>query len=489
MKVLFLCTTLLLSPLLSNSQTRIQEIDTLVSFCQRNGMFNGNILVAEKGEIIYQRSLGLADPGTGRALNANTSFCLGSISKQFTAFGIMLLQEQGKLRVSDTLGEVFPEMPQYLHPITLEQLMQHSSGLKRTHYEEHDGLTNREIFENLMNSQGDQLLFEPGTDFSYSNSGYMLLAMVIERISGQSFAHFLHDQVWMPLGMTHTFVMSPKNRKLENLAIGYDGFGRKEDFNVFTYGSNGIYSSTEDLYRWAQSFTADKLIPLSIKAKAWQPAVAKSGRRLVDYTGTIAHYYGYGLYVFKDDLEGVIGHSGAFGGFFTAMTKDIENDREVIILTNNGRLIPIVNVVRAVHHILEEEPYTLPQISIDYELRKHYYDDIDGAINYYQKLKKNKPADYKFDNEWELNRLGYALMADQRLPDAIKILKLLISEFPDRPNPHDSLGEAYYQNGQYEKSIKSYERALEIDKNYNVDWIQEMLAKNRAKLSRQKRNR
>ena len=186
---------------------------------------------------------------------------------------------------------------------------------------------------------------------------------------------------------------------------------------------------------------------------------------------------------YKDELKGRIGHSGAFGGFLNLMTKDLINDREVILLNNNGRLLPIHEFGNAVHHILREEPYIMPKVSIHFELRKTHYNDIEGAIVHYQDLKGKHPSKYKFNNEWELNALGYALMADKRIDDAIKIFKLLISEFPDRPNPRDSLGEAYYLNGQYELSIQSYEKALEIDESYNVDWIREMLEKNQKKLS------
>lgn len=467
------------------AQDRIAKMDSLIGFCKENGMFNATILVAEKGKIIYHKSVGMADFEKERPLNPNTAFCLGSISKQFTAFGIMLLKEQGKLEYSDTVGKIFPELPTYMHNITLKNLMQHTSGLKRTHYGDDDGLRNEQIFQNLMNTQGDELLFEPGSDFSYSNSGYMLLAMIIEKVSGQSFEDFLIKEVWEPLGMTNTFVMSQEDYGQKNYAIGYDGFGNKSDFNVLTYGSNGIYSTAEDLFRWTQSLSTDLLIPLERKSELWKPAVSNDGNLLVDNSREHTWNYGFGMFVYKDELEGLIGHSGAFGGFLNLMTKDLINDREVILLNNNGRLLPIHEFGNAMQHILRGKPYAMPKVSIHFELRKNYYHDIEGAIAHYHELKEKYPTKYKFNNEWELNALGYALMADERLADAIKIFKLLISEFPSRPNPRDSLGEAYHLNGQYELSIQSYKKALEIDKDYNVDWINGMLQKNREALHRE----
>lgn len=466
------------------AQTRIEKIDELVAFCKAHNMFNGNILVAEKGEIIYHRAIGLADVENDIPLNLNTSFCLGSISKQFTAFAIMLLKEQEKLAYSTTVGEIFPELPQYMHPITMQNLMQHTSGLRRTHYGEHDDLNNEEIYHNFLQTKGDTLLFDPGTDMIYSNSGYMLLAMIVERVSGQSYAAFLSENIWKPLGMTNTFVMSKKHRQLPNRAIGFDGFGNKSDFNVLTYGSNGIYSSTEDLFRWAQSFSTDQVMDFESKSEAWKPAASPAGELFNQSTrGHITHY-GFGYDIYKNPLEGIIGHVGAFGGFYNLIMKDLDNNREVIILTNNGRILPIRELGIAIQFILRGQSYRNPKISIDLAIRKDHYHDIDGGIRYYHQLKKDSPATYKFNNEWELNRLGYALLADHRYEDAVKILKLLVSEFPDLPNPHDSLGEAYYLNGQYKLSIKSYKKALEIDPNFNVDWINEMIQKNEEKLAK-----
>lgn len=470
----------------SPAQTRLEKIDELVSFCQSNNMFNGNILVAEKGQIIYHRSIGWADVENNIPLNSNTSFCLGSISKQFTAFGIMLLKDQNKVTYSTTVGQIFPELPKYMHPITLKNLMQHTSGLKRTHYGDQDGLKNEEIYQNFLKTEGESLLFEPGTDLRYSNSGYMLLAMIVERVSGQSFESFLYENVWKPLGMTNTFVMSEEDSNRPNKAIGFDGFGNKDDFNVLTYGSNGIYSSTEDLFRWMQSFNTDLLMSHDDKSEAWKPALTNTGELLHENFGSYPWNYGFGLFICNEDLEGVIGHSGAFGGFLNMVMHDFEHDRDVVLLTNNGRMLPIAEMGVAIQNILRDKPYTLPKISIDYELRKNYYPDIDKAIHYYHQLKEEYPTKYKFNNEWELNKLAYALMADKRYTDAVKILELLVSEFPDRPNPYDSLGEAYYLNGQYKLSIKSYEQALAIDDTYNVEWIKDMLKKNKDKLGKTK---
>lgn len=467
----------------STAQDRVDEIDKLVTYCQENGMFNGNILVAEKGKIIYHRSIGMLDFDKETSLDLNSSFCVGSIAKQFTAFSIMLLKDMGKLNYSDKVGDLLPELPKHMHPITLKHLMQHTSGLKVRHYGEEEGLTNKDIYANFLKSDKDTLLFKPGTRFSYSNSGYMMLAMIVERVSGESFETFLTEEVWKPLGMTNTFVMSEEDRGRHNKAVGFNGYGKVSDFNVFTYGSNGIYSTTEDLFRWTQSFDTDLLMDFESKAEAWKPARSNDGKLLLDGFQQHEWQYGFGYFVYKDSLEGVVGHSGLYGGHFSFMMHDFKNDRDLIILTNNGTLPPLHDVHMSVQNILNGKPYEYPQISICWKLWADYYNDMESGLKHYHKLKKESPKKYKFSWERELNTLGYMLIADHRYAEAIKVLQLLVKEFPNRPNPHDSLGEAYFLNGQYKQSIKSYKNALKIDSSYNKAWIEDMLEKNKERLA------
>ncbi len=449
------------------AQDRIAEIHNLVTYTQENGMFNGNILIAEDGQINYHKSLGIVDFANGSPLTKNKAFCLGSITKQFTAMGIMILQHEGKLRYSDKLEQYFPEFPKYLHQISIKNLMQHTSGLKRTHFENHDQLKNQEVYENLIQSASDKLLFEPGTDLSYSNTGFIILAMLVEKISGVTYEQFLTNNIFKPLGMTHSFVFTEDDRGRKDIAVGYDGFGNKADYTVLTYGSAGIYSTTEDLFRWYQSQTTDQIIPFQSKNKAFEPALSNSGKLLDHIIRDDTWSYGFGQFIYRGHLKGAIGHAGAFGGFFNIMIKDLINNRDVIVLTNNGRLLDIFAFGAAIQNILREQPYELPKISIDLAIREKAYENIDEGIEYYHKLKRESPDKYKFNNQWELNRLGYALMGDNRANDAIKIFKLLISEFPDKVNPYDSLGEAYFKDKQYKLSLKSYQKALNMNPNYD----------------------
>lgn len=462
------------------SQNKVSEIEKLVTYCEQNDMFSGNILVAEKGEIIYHKSIGLSNVENDIPLNLNSSFCVGSIAKQFTAFAIMLLIEQGKLNYNDKVGDLFPELPSHMHPISLLNLMQHTSGLKMFHYGSPDGLTNEDIYNNLVNAKDDKLLFKSDTDFSYSNSGYMLLAMIVERASGKNFESFLTENVWHPLGMTNTYVMSKEDYNRQNKVTGYDGYGNIADFNVLTYGSNGIYSTTEDLFRWTQSFSTDKIMDFESKSKAWQPAISPNGELFQDGFKQHKWNYGLGYFIYNDELDGVVGHTGLYDGFFSFIMHDFKNNRDIVILTNNGTIIPLHDVHISLQNILNGRPFEFPPISIERFLWQNHYDNIDKAILHYHKLKAEDPKKYKFDWHRELNNLGYKLISDKRYCDAVKIMELFVEEFPNQSNSYDSLGEVYRLNGQYKKSTESYRKALNIDPNYsNAENAKMMIKKNK----------
>ena len=478
-KILILISCLLSLQLIA--QNKVSEIDKLVTYSEHHDMFSGNILVAEKGEIIYHKAIGMSDVKNEVPLNLNSSFCVGSIAKQFTAFSIMLLVDMGKLNYNDKVGDIFPELPAHMHPITLINLMQHTSGLKRTHYGSPDGLTNEDIYNNLVNAKDDKLLFPPGTDFSYSNSGYMLLAMIVEKASGKSFEAFLTENVWRPLGMTNTYVMSKEDYGRHNKVVGYDGYGNVSDFNVLTYGSNGIYSTTEDLFRWTQSFSTDKLMDFKIKSKAWKRAVSSNGEVLQDGFKQHQWNYGLGYFIYNNELDGVVGHTGLYGGFFSFMMHDFKNNRDIVILTNNSTIIPLHDVHVSIQNILNDKPFEYPPISIERVLWKDYYNNVDKAILHYHKLKTESPKKYKFDWPRELNNLGYRLIGDKRYSDAVKIMELFVEEFPNQSNSYDSLGEAYHLNGQYKKSTQSYRKALKINPNYNnAEYAKMMIKKNKT---------
>ena len=445
------------------AQNKLDKIDELLSYSNKNGIFNGNVLIAEKGKILYNKTFGFADLESQKPLSRNSSFYLASISKQMTAVGIMILKERNQLDYSDTINKFFPQLPKHLHSVTVRNLLNHTSGIPRNDYKFKDGLTNDDIFQSLMRNKS--LLFEPDSKTQYSNTAYTALAMIVEKVSGKSFKNFLEENVFLPLGMTRTFVFEKGDFARNNLAVGYNGFGKKLPRTAFSYGAGGIYSTTEDLFRYSQALNTNKIISKQTFMEAIQPGTSKTGETLDFFIGGNTWGYGFGWFIYRDEFDGVVAHSGAAGGVYNILIKDRNHDREIIILSNNGRLFSIFGLSGAIQNILYQLPYELPKISVDLAIRKRSFDDANKGIRHYRKLKKEFPNKYNFESEGELNRLGYFLMRNNKKKNAIKILELRVSEFPKSFNAYDSLGEAYLEDKQYKKALKNYKKSLVLNNN------------------------
>ncbi|MEI2755830.1 MAG: serine hydrolase domain-containing protein [Chitinophagaceae bacterium] len=197
----------------NNNSTASKTLDTYFTAQQNLFHFNGNVLVAEKGEIIFQKSYGFADYKKERLLNDSSVFELASVSKQFTATAILLLKDRGKLKLTDSLRYYFPELPYY--NITLQQMLTHVSGLPD--YE--SAMTgkwnpdkvafNADMIAFLANEK-PPVYFAPGAKWLYSNTAYAILATIVEKVSGQTFAAFLAKNIFEPLGMTHSRVYNTR---------------------------------------------------------------------------------------------------------------------------------------------------------------------------------------------------------------------------------------------------------------------------------------
>jgi len=243
------------------AQTKSAQIDTLLHQLSRRGQFSGSILVAEHGDPIYQNGFGYADIRNGTAFTPNTPCYLASLSKAFTAMAVMILTEEGKLSYRDPLSKYFPEFPSYAKKVTIRTLLNHTSGIPD--YVglgmERPGLTNHDVLKELVHQ--DSLDFPPGQKFQYSNSGYVLLALIIEKVTGERYGTFMKDHIFEPLGMHETFVRDESHPVPQSAARGYNRFGDDEDYNLLTYGEGGIYSSVRDMFKWDQALYTSQLLP------------------------------------------------------------------------------------------------------------------------------------------------------------------------------------------------------------------------------------
>src|SRR6185369_11418343 len=217
----------LLLPLSLFSQTPSTLLRQYMTGQNKYFQFNGNILVAEKGMLIYQQALGYADYNTKRMLNDSSVFELASLSKQFTAMGIMILKEKKRLNYDDNVKKFLPDFP-YAN-ITIRQLLTHTSGLPayedqfEKHWDHSKIAHNKDIVDMLKQVQ-DTLFFTPGTKWKYSNTGYAILALIIDRVSGMDYNEFMSNNIFKPLDMEHSFIYNTRrsNGKIPaNYALGY----------------------------------------------------------------------------------------------------------------------------------------------------------------------------------------------------------------------------------------------------------------------------
>lgn len=330
----------------------VAKIDELMQYSYENGMFNGVVLVSQDGKAIYKNALGYADKDNNRKLNKASVFYLASVSKQFTTMAIMILKEQKKLSYNDKLSQYFPEFPEYANNVTINQLMTHTSGIP-DHYRlgaYKKGLTNKDVIELLVKQK--QLDFQPGEEFSYSNGGYVLLSLIVEKVSGMPFHKFMETNIFKPLGMNNTLVYDESTPTINNRAVGYNQAGELDDYEILTTGAGGMYSTVDDLHLWDQALYTEKLVSKSTLEEAFTPAMLNNGA---------STNYGFGWGISEKDGKKIVEHSGGLSGYRTFIKRNLDNNSSYILLTNHGDAFNDYGIQNALDNILEGKPYTLPK--------------------------------------------------------------------------------------------------------------------------------
>jgi len=277
--------------------------------------FSGAVLVAKGGEVILHQGYGLADREKSIPVRKDTVFDIGSITKRFTRAAILKLVEQGKLKLSDPLTSFFDNVPANKVGITIDQILEHTAGFHEYHdtkgdFEEMD---KEKAVKTIL---GQKLRFEPGSSQAYSNSGYTLLAAIIESVSGQSYPSFIKEHLCKPAGMNRTGFYRDPLWKEEEVAVGYEGrtIGEKNSPRYWPYvtwalaGGGGMVSSVDDLYKWIQALECDTVL----SAKAKERMVDPQGRPMA-YAG--GNDFGFNSVVFEYPTEknAIIVATNAFG--------------------------------------------------------------------------------------------------------------------------------------------------------------------------------
>jgi CubicO group peptidase (beta-lactamase class C family) len=310
------------------------EIEKYMKSAVEFERFTGAILVAQNGKPLLSKGYGMANVELDAPNTPRTVFRLASLTKQFTAASILMLQERGKLNINDPFCKYLTDCPPAWQPITIKQLLTMSSGIPGVTASDLGALRGLPVpWDQWLEATKKKLLdFQPGEEFRYANSGYTLMGFIIERLSGKTYGEFLQENIFDPLGMKQTGYENPR-RIIKNRATGYQQLPGDPLTNVpyaeivGLYAAGGIYSTTEDLLLWDQALYSDKLL----SQKSIEDMMTPQNEMLPGKS------YGLGFWISSRHGRKEVAHGGNLAGFITYIARYPADRVTVIVLSNNGR--------------------------------------------------------------------------------------------------------------------------------------------------------
>ncbi|MFM2394555.1 MAG: hypothetical protein RLZZ546_2537 [Bacteroidota bacterium] len=393
MKSIFTLIALLATQIIF-AQNKYQKIDSLLHTLHLNGNLNGNFLVAENGKVIYKKSFGIANEETKQPLNENSIFEIASVTKQFTAIAIMMLSEKGKLKLDDHISRFIPKLAFY-KGITIRHLLNHTSGLPdymelfEKIFDMSKIATNKDVISIFAERQ-PKVLFTPNAKHEYCNTGYALLASIIEKASGETYTNYLKKNIFKPLGMDSTFVykrrLEPK--EINNYAYGYvysDSLKKytlpdklKETNYVIlldgVVGDGGVNSTVNDLLKWDRALYTNKLVSKKGMNEIFSPTILNDSAEV---------NYGYGWQIENHTEFGkIVYHGGGWPGYATFFARHITDDKTIIILQNHDNITLPLNSIRNILYDKKElskltlSPEQLQKFVGAYELQPGFIIEI-----------------------------------------------------------------------------------------------------------------
>lgn len=319
-------------------QRKAEKINELFSRLAKNKQFNGAVLVADEGKIIYADAKGYANFAAKKELSIHSSFHLASVSKQFTAMAIMMLKEQGKLNYDEDVRKYLPDLP--YEGITVRHLLNHTSGVPNImnyipyfmkFWDSCEVARNCDI-PYMFNKNKPRVSFKPGQRFSYNNTGYVLLALIVENVSKIPYNEFVEKNIFEPLDMQDSKVYTiVKEPHIKNRVYGYGQYRSyynldEDDVRNGLMGEKGVYSSIIDLYKWDQALYTEVLVKKETMQEAFDYGVINNGKKI---------NYGFGWRKAKSD-ENIVYHFGHWRGFKTCIIRFLDDKKLIVILNNTG---------------------------------------------------------------------------------------------------------------------------------------------------------
>ncbi|MBK5210584.1 MAG: beta-lactamase family protein [Flavobacteriaceae bacterium] len=323
------------SILMAAYKVPIENIRNYTSQLGQQYGFNGSILVAKNGKILFEEHIGRKDLRLKNPIDSTNTYQLASVSKQFTAAAILLLYQEGKLDLDDFASKYLTDFP--YKNIKIRHLLNHTSGLPNYMYAAEKNWKSKlppdnTAMLNLMDKVKMLPYFKPGERFDYSNTGYFILASIVSKISNQSLGDFLDSRFFKPLHLTNTYVHNPNEATKKEELVGFRRYGKTYIAIPFTVndgvvGDKGVYSTASDLFKWNQSLTEHTILKDSILSKAFLPGKTNSGKIVP---------YGFGFRLKQETDADLVYHNGVWNGFSTTLRRYNADNITIIILSNNS---------------------------------------------------------------------------------------------------------------------------------------------------------
>lgn len=452
----------------------VQAIDQIFQKFYEYESFQGAVLVADRGEVIYQQAFGQANREWSVPNTIDTRFNIASLSKQFTAVAVLQLVDEGKIHLDSTIATYLPEYRSDIgRQVTVHQLLTHQSGIPNytaLPYVWSDSLLLRYTLPDLVRRFGSgDLEFSPGTQFQYNNTGYLLLSAIAEAASGEPFDTLLMRRVLRPAHLQHT-ATDDRAQLVPRRAYGYNkttrGFHPVRGMHMDNLqGAGNLYSTVEDLYRWDRVLYTNDLLP-----KKWLKAMVRPHTEMsAAWIPPYENAYGYGVGVAEVPLTGkktlpMIFHSGHIRGFSSFYARFPEDEQAVVMLSNIGGVSTarMNEITQEVVKVLQGLPYTLPQRDLAADLyRAIQQEGIEAAVAHYHYLRESFPYEYQNSAE-RLDALGQRLQQEGDMTRATIIFQLNTDV-----NPHwhtyYRLADACLQLGEDENAEQYYEKSLTLN--------------------------
>ncbi|WP_316835668.1 serine hydrolase [Pedobacter nutrimenti] len=382
------------------------QIDSLIDHVYQLGLFNGNVLIAEKGDVVYKASMGFAEAAKKNRLTDQYKFLIGSVVKEFSAVGIMMLSERGKLSIEDKLSKYLPELPEWAEKMSIKELLQHAND----------------------------------------KDSIVLQQKLVEKLTGLSFSQFIADELFKPSGI-HILPAQPKEQE-SFVAKSFNNDHQQDNFDLPS--SLQIYLTLDDLYAWLQHLYQLKPINVSAVKQLLVPVEKDKPSAL-----------GYGImegdkWISHMDIGSILNSEVFF-------SSNIPKGRTIILMSNNKniKLSELNNIIQA---ILDGKPYNFPKKSLFQKIEKQL-NALNGhqIVAFYEYLKSKNNDEYNFGSEKELENIGHYLMEKSRFDDAIEVFKHNVKLFPKSGNVFLNLAEAFYKKGDEKEALVNYKKSLSLD--------------------------